>query len=115
MRYIYPENAGVSPFHVPTSCTPEGVSEVLMRVGLILRSFSLNVQDFFFLSWFSFTNNIYKFWTAGEGGGHFFNSSLRHLDFSLAITAESSPLHIEVNREPSVSERNSLTTKLRAL
>ena len=38
--------------------------------------------------------------SAGEGGGHFFNSSLpfdplrRHLDINRAITAESSPLHI---------------------
>ena len=39
--------------------------------------------------------------TAGEGGGHFFNSLLplpptsqRHLGISWGITAESSPLHI---------------------
>ena len=37
----------------------------------------------------------------------------RHLNISRAIPAESSPLHI-VNREPLVSERKSLTTKLRA-
>ena len=43
-----------------------------------------------------------------------------HLDISRAVTAESSPLHIAIsrtrtgNREP-VSERKSLTTKLRVL
>ena len=50
---------------------------------------------FFYLGCLSqpFTNHR----TAGEGGGHFFNSSLplhRHLDISRAITAESSPLYI---------------------
>ena len=34
VRYIYPENAGIPPFHLPTNCTPEGVSEVLMKVHL---------------------------------------------------------------------------------
>ena len=42
--------------------------------------------------------------TEGEGGGHFFNSSVqlhplhRQLDISRAITAESSPLHIGSSR-----------------
>ena len=60
VRYIYPENAGVSPFHLVTSCTPEGVSEMLMKVALIFTHLVSSVQDFFFLSRFSFTNNIYK-------------------------------------------------------
>ena len=48
VRYIYPENAGVSPSHLPTSCTPEGVSEVLMKVAFILHSFSLKCPGFLF-------------------------------------------------------------------
>ena len=122
MRYIYPENAGVSPFHLPTSCTPEGVSEVLMKVALVLQSQVLRISFFYlgFLSQITFMNHR----AAGEGGGHFFNSSLplpsasealRHLDISRVITAEGSPLHIEVNREPLVSQSISLTTKLSAL
>ena len=74
VRYIYPENAGVSPFHLPTSCTPEGVSEVLMKVALILQSQVFRISFFYlgFLSQITFTNHR----TAGELGGHFFNSSL---------------------------------------
>ena len=79
VRCIYPENAGVSPFHLPTSCTPEGVSEVLMKVALVLQS------QVFRISFFYLTNRISFFFqitftnhrTAGEGGGHNFNSSLR--------------------------------------
>ena len=112
MRYIYPENAGASPFHLPTSCTPEGVSEVLMKVALILQSQVFRISFFYlgFLSQITFTNHR----TAGEGGGHFFNSSLPlpYASKSESQTAESSPLHIEVNQEPLVSQRISLTTKL---
>ena len=119
VRYIYPENAGVSPFHLPTSCTPEGVSEVLMKVALVLQSQVFRISFFYlgFLSQITFTNHR----TAGEGGGHYFNSSLRlpsasqSLRRQSGITAESSPLHIEVNWEPLVSQRISLTTKLTAL
>ena len=38
----------------------------------------------------------------------------RHLDISGVITAENSPLHIGSSRNRTVSERKSLTTKLRA-
>ena len=54
----------------------------------------------FYLGFFSrtFTNHM----TAGEGGGHFFNSSLPlspvSQTLSRAITAESSPLHIASSR-----------------
>ena len=48
MRYIYPENTGVSPSLLPTSCTPEGLSEVLMKVAFILHSFSLKCSGFLF-------------------------------------------------------------------
>ena len=74
VRYIYPENAGISPFHLPTSFTPEGVSKVLMKVALVLQSQVFRISFFYlgFLSQITFTNHR----TAGEGGGHFFNSSL---------------------------------------
>ena len=75
VRCIYPENAGVSPFHLPTSCAPEGVSEVLMKVALALQSQVFRISFFYlsFLSQITFTNHR----TAGEGGGHYFNYSLR--------------------------------------
>ena len=119
VRCIYPENAGVSPFYFPSSCTPEVVSEVLMKVALVLQSQVFRISFFYlgFLSQITFTNHR----AAWERGGHFFNSSLplpsasKHIDISRAITAESSPLHIEVNREPLVSQRISLTTKLSTL
>ena len=119
VRCIYPENAGVSPFHLPTSCTPEGVSEVLMKVALVLQSQVFRISFFYlgFLSQITFLNHR----TAGEGRGHtltphyHFHPLHRHLDISLAITAESSSLHIEVNWEPLVSQRISLTTKLSTL
>ena len=74
VRYICPENAGVFPFHLPTSCTPEGVSEVLMKVVLVLQSqvFRISFSYLGFLSQITFTNHR----TAAEGGGHFFNSLL---------------------------------------
>ena len=69
-----------------------------------LSVFIVNFLVFLLLTFFfclrflsrPFTNHR----TAGEGGGHFFNSSLhfhqlhRHLDISRAITAGSLPLHI---------------------
>ena len=119
MRCIYPENAGVSPFHLPTSCTPEGVSEVLMKVALVLQSQVFRISFFYlgFLSQITFMNHR----TAGEGGGHtltphyHFHPLHRHLDISWVITAESSPLDIEVNWKPLVSYCISQTTKLSAL
>ena len=62
--------------------------------------------------------------TEGEGGGYLFNFSIplppvSHSDISLAITAESSPLHIasrpDSKQEPLVSEHKSLTNNLRTL
>ena len=79
-------------------------------------------KQFFFLSWFSFTN-IHR--TAGEGGGYIFHSflplppasqTLRHYpdDYcrELVSTHSQQP---DSKWEPLVSERKSLTTKLRAL
>ena len=118
VRCIYPENAGVSPFYFPSSFTPEGVSEVLMKVAVVLQSQVFRISFFYlgFLSQITFTN--YR--TAGEGGisltpYYHFHLLHRHLDMSRANTAESSPLHIEVNREPLVSKGKSLTTKLHVL
>ena len=84
---------------------------------LLLSKFNF----FFYLGFLSrlFTNHR----TAGESGWHFFNSSLplspaSHLDISRAITEEILPLHIIISRSRTgrlVSERMSLTNKLRAL
>ena len=76
---------------------------------------------YFFLSGFSFTSHR----TAGEGGGHFFNSStpllpasqaLRHQpgDYWRELTSKHSQ-QPDSNREPLFCECKSLTTKLRAL
>ena len=61
----------------------------------------------------------------GKGEGisltphYHFHPLHRHLDISQVITAESSPLHIGSSRtrtgKPLVSERKSLTTKLRRI
>ena len=68
-----------------------------------LKDLLIHVVVFFFYLGFllrTFTNHR----TAGEGGGHFFNSSLplpsasQTLSISRAITAESSPLHIASSR-----------------
>ena len=57
--------------------------------------------------------------TGGEGKGHFFKAPhnhfhllYRHLDISRVSTAQSLPQ--DSNRQPLVSERKSLTTKLRS-
>ena len=78
---------------------------------------------FFYLGFVlrTFTNH----WTAGEGGGHFFNSSLppppasqtlRHQpgDYCRELISAHSQ-QSDSNREPLVSKRKSLTTMLRAL
>ena len=82
---------------------------------------------FFYSIWIFYCNHSWITGLQGKGEGisltphcHF-HPVHRHLDISWAITAESSPLHIassrtgNSNREPLVSERKSLTTKLRAL
>ena len=122
MRYIYPENAGVSLFHFPTSCTPEGVSEVIMKVALILHSFSLKCSGFLFSIWVFFHKKHLRITgLQGKGEGisltphYHFHPLHSHLDVSRAVTAESTPLHIVVKREPLVSNCKSVTTKLHAL
>ena len=84
-------------------------------------SFSSSVK---LLSWFlsrRFTNHR----TAGEGGGHLFNSSLPLPPASQTLTHQPGDYYRELtsvhsqqpnsNREPLVSERKLLTTTLRAL
>ena len=89
-----------------------------------LKDLLIHVVVFFFYLGFllrTFTNHR----TAEEGGGHFFNSSLplplasqtrRHWpgDCCRELTSAHS-LQPDPNREPLVSERKSLTTKLGAL
>ena len=102
MRCIHPEDAGVSFSHLSASYTPEGGSEVLMKVALILIGLVSSVGDFsfFYLGFLSRTFRNDR--TEGEGEGHFFNSTLalppasQTLDISRAITAENSPLHIDL-------------------
>ena len=122
MRCIHPENSGVSPSHLTASCTPEGVSKELMKVAFILFWFRVKCLEFLlFLSIISFTN-IYKSQDRRRKGQgisltihYHFHLLHKHLDSNWAITAESSPLYIKVNREPLVSECKLLTTKLHTL
>ena len=77
VRCIYLENAGVSPSHLSANCTPECVSERLMKVALFLHWFSLKrlgFLSFFYLVFLSRTFTNHR--TATEGRGRFFNSSL---------------------------------------
>ena len=91
-----------------------------------LADFSTNFTSifFFFLSGFSFTN-IHDSQDSRRGGGYLFNSSLpllpasqtpRHWpgDYCTELTCAHSQ-QPDLNREPLISERKSLTTKLRAL
>ena len=101
------------PSYLPTSCTPEGVFEVLVKVALVLPWFSLKCTEvrFFYLGLLS---SIYESQDCrGRGRGHFFNSSQPFSHASLTswgITADSSPLQIASNREPLVTT-NHLTTR----
>ena len=98
-------------------------SEELNSFTLVLIPFlHLRNNFFFYLGFLSRKFAIHK---AGEGEGYLFNFFLpppptsQTLDISRAITTESSPLHIVSKRgsnwEILISERKSLTTKLRAL
>ena len=67
--------------------------------NLTLFSYPIFFFFFFYLGFLSRTFTNHR--TAGEGGGHFFNSSLPLSPASLSswvITAESSPLHIASSR-----------------
>ena len=75
---------------------------------------------FFYVGFFSWTFTNHR--TAGEGGGHFFNSSLPLLPASQTLRHEPGDYCRELtsahnqqsdsNREPLVSESESLTTKM---
>ena len=81
VRYIYPENAGISPIHLPTSCTPEGMSQVLVKVALVLQSQVFRIS-FVYLSFLS------QIRLQGKGEGtsltplYHFHPLHRHLDIS---------------------------------
>ena len=76
-----------------------------VKQPVTLESFDHQEALIFFSFWLGFLSQPFMdHRTAGEGGGHFYNSSLplhllhRYLDISRAITAESSPLHITGSR-----------------
>ena len=112
-KSIHLEHGSVSPLTFP----PVAHLRVYSKCSWWLLSFYIglvsSVRRFFFfylgfLSWL-FTNDR----TAGEGRGHFFNSSLPlspALLSSWAITAESSPLHIAGSRTRTVNLWLRLTT-----
>ena len=94
-----------------------------MKIILLILTMILVCFFFFYLGFLSRTFTNHR--AAGEGGGHFFNSSLplppasqaiRHWpgDYCRELTSARSQ-QPDSNREPLVSERKSLTTKLRAL
>ena len=78
------------------------VSMLIDGPGVSNRHFSqpaLTITQLIFFYWGFLSQPFMNHRTAGEGGGHFFNSSLplplaSQADISQVITAESSPLHI---------------------
>ena len=105
-------------------------SKILIQLYMISCSiFRFSLHSLYFTSFFfymgfflrTFTNHR----TAEEGGGHFFNSSLPLLPASQAFRHQPGDYCRELtsahsqqpdsNREPLISERKLLTTKLRAL
>ena len=105
-------------------------SDICHNVRVIERKYSMRQKYIyiyiyiFFSIWVFFHKHSRFTGQQGKGEGiyltplYHFHPLHRHLDISRAITAESSPLHSwqpDSSREPLVSERKSLTTKLRAL
>ena len=112
-KSIHLEHGSVSPLTFP----PVAHQRVYSKCSWWLLSFYIGLVSsvrrllFFYLGFLSrlFTNHR----TAGEGRGHFFNSSLPlspALLSSWAITAESSPLHIAGSRTRTVNLWLRLTT-----
>ena len=112
-KSIHLEHGSVSPLTFP----PVAHLRVYSKCSWWLLSFYIGLVSsvrrffFFYLGFLSrlFTNHR----TAGEGRGHFFNSSLPlspALLSSWAITAESSPLHIAGSRTRTVNLWLRLTT-----
>ena len=104
-------------------------SVVLFDLKLCLEVFVYRAiweqEFFFFFSYLDFLSRTFtNHRTAGEGGGHFFNSSLPLPPASQTLKHQSGYYCRELtsahrqkpdsNRELLVSERKSLTTKLRA-
>ena len=95
VRHIHPENAGVCPSHLFASYIPEGVSEKLMKIALILYWFSVKYSEFpFFFIWVFFHEHLRITGLQGKGEGvsltphcHF-HPLHRHLDISWMISAE---------------------------
>ena len=66
-----------SPSHLPASCTPEVVFEVLMKVALIYIGLVISVWNFFFFFYLGFLSQTFmNHRTAGEGEGHLFEVGL---------------------------------------
>ena len=99
------------------------ITKILLTLQLKKKLTTIRQAFFFFVSFLSQTFTNHK--TAGEEGWHFFNSSLPLPPASQTLRhqpgnycKELTSIHSQQpdsNREPLVSERNSLTTKLRAL
>ena len=89
------------------------------------KSINTVSKSTFFSIWVFLSRTFTNHRTPGEGGGHFFNSSLPLPPTSQTLRHQPSDYCRELasahrqqpdsNREPLVSERKSLTTKLRAL
>ena len=95
------------------------------NADVILHYTERRNQDFFLFYEDFLSRTLMNHRTAGEGGAHFINSSLpfppasqtlRHqpCDYCRELTSVHNP-QPDSNREPLVSERKSLTTKLLAL
>ena len=87
MRCIRLENTGIS--RLPTSCIPEGVSEVLTKVALILHWFSLKSSWFlsFFFSWIFFHEHSRISGLLGKGR-RFFKGYLRYKTTTQNVLSE---------------------------
>ena len=102
------------------------IDSINLQSAKSVTDFFLSITFFAFFFYLDFLSRTFaNHRTAGEGGGHFCNSSLllppasralRHWpgDYCRELTFAHS-WQPDSNREPLVSERKSLTTKLRAL
>ena len=102
-----------------------GRKQVLIKL-LTLFNYWSNQKLFFFFFYLGFLSGTFTIHrTAGEGGGHLFNSSLPLPPASLTLRQQPGDNCRELtstygyqpdqNREPLVSERQSLTTTLHAV
>ena len=107
------ENGGASPLTFPPVAHLRVYSKCSWKLPSSYPGLVSSIRRFFFF-YLGFLSRIFtNHRTAGEGGGHFFNSLLPLSPASLtsqAITADISPLHIASNRESLVTT-NYLTTR----